>query len=650
MARQQRSTPQQQTVIAATGPHWQRIDTIIAVLVIAVTVAVFANTLKGPFIYDDTTQIVQNQLIQQGKHFRTALTSEVWAFKGEKEEAWSNYWRPTFVLWLMLNFRWFGLDSTVGWHAGNILLHALVALLAYGWLRRLNMAWPLAAAIVLIFAVHPVQVESVAWISGSPNMLSAAAMLGALWLVVSTQAQLHPFKRAAAVILFALGLTAKETGALFPLVVFVAAFVLDPTTASSLQQRARRALNVMMPFMLVTVAFFIARYFILGQFFVHAHQSEGPGHVLATLPSVIIFYIRQTIFPYWIGPSYPLRPMTFSQADLINFGLPLVLIIIVGIGLVIAALRNPVRQIGLAMFVATFAPAMNIRAFYLEHIVQDRYLYIPLLGILIVVIPAAASLLSKLFPMSAWRAQLACLIAALVACGPLALQTVRYNRLWTNDLALWERAVQTDPNGAISLSKYGYALRRAGRHREAKAVFERALAIRYRPSPIISLGMLAMDEGQFDQAERSFREVIRRTPELAAAYDQLTICYQRQGRLDDAANVIRQGRAAIPYYKGRFTANLAVILYQAGKKNEALAELEAIRPFVEQEHWSDAHRALFLLGTLYEELGRPADARAALEQYLRISDGYRDAQTLTNRRKAEQMLAKLRQSSANERK
>lgn len=94
-------------------------------------------------------------------------------------------------------------------------------------------------------------------------------------------------------------------------------------------------------------------------------------------------------------------------------------------------------------------------------------------------------------------------------------------------------------------------------------------------------------------------------------------------------------------YRGRFTANLAVILYQAGKKDEALAELEAIRPYVEREHWSDAHRVLFLLGTLYQEMGRPTEARDALEQYLKLSSGYRDAPTLTNRRKAEEMLIKL---------
>lgn len=422
MSKQQHSTQQEPPSSTTCGRCWHRTDTIVVLVIIAVTVAVFANTLNGPFIYDDTSQIVQNQLIQQNKHIWTALTSDVWAFKGEKEESWSNYWRPTFVLWLMLSYRLLGLDSTVGWHAGNILLHALAAILAYGLLRRLKLVWPLAAAIVLIFVVHPVQVESVAWISGSPNMLSAVGMLGALWLVVSNQQQPQPWKSGAAVLLFALGLMAKETVSLFPLIVLVTTFVLDRAPTASFAQRARRAVQQALPFVPVTVAFFIARYFILGQFFVHAHQSEGPGNVLATLPSVLAFYIRQTLFPYWIGPSYGLRPITYAQADLINVGLPLALTVIVGTMLIAAARGDRVRQIGLALFAATFAPALNIRAFYLEHIVQDRYLYLPLLGVLMVVVPAIAASLAKLFPMSAGRAQLTCLMAALVACGPLTLQ------------------------------------------------------------------------------------------------------------------------------------------------------------------------------------------------------------------------------------
>ena len=82
---------------------------------------IYANTLNGEFVYDDQRQIVRNTLIQDGSQFWRALTSDVWAFKGG-DQAVSNYWRPSYVLWMILNFRCFGL-APFGWHLSNILLH-----------------------------------------------------------------------------------------------------------------------------------------------------------------------------------------------------------------------------------------------------------------------------------------------------------------------------------------------------------------------------------------------------------------------------------------------------------------------------------------------------------------------------------------------
>ena len=88
-------------------------------------ILVYLNTLGGEFIYDDARQIVRNTLIQDSSQFWRALTSDVWAFKGSGEEAVSNYWRPSFVFWMILNFRCFGVQ-TFGWHLTNILLHVAV--------------------------------------------------------------------------------------------------------------------------------------------------------------------------------------------------------------------------------------------------------------------------------------------------------------------------------------------------------------------------------------------------------------------------------------------------------------------------------------------------------------------------------------------
>ena len=118
---------------------------------------VFANSLGGEFVYDDTRQVVQNTLIQDNGLIWKALTSDVWAFKGDGSVVTSNYWRPTFTAWQIINFRLFGLNP-LGWHVLNLILHCGVCLLAFASLRRWEYSAPIAFVIALILAVHPVQV------------------------------------------------------------------------------------------------------------------------------------------------------------------------------------------------------------------------------------------------------------------------------------------------------------------------------------------------------------------------------------------------------------------------------------------------------------------------------------------------------------
>src|SRR4029077_20257940 len=113
-------------------------------------------------------------------------------------------------------------------------------------------------------------------------------------------------------------------------------------------------------------------------------------------PAVFEFYLRQMILPYWIGPSHPLRGLATSSIGLTNFVIP---VLITGVALwwmSWIAGRSRLARIGLALLLVPLLPAMNITAFHPEQLVHDRYLYLPLLGFLILVIPALGSLLQQL--------------------------------------------------------------------------------------------------------------------------------------------------------------------------------------------------------------------------------------------------------------
>ena len=346
---------------------------------------VYTNTLGGEFVYDDQRQIVRNTLIQDGSQFWRAMTSDVWAFKGG-DQAVSNYWRPSFVFWMILNFRCFGLGA-FGWHLTNILLHVAVVALAFALLRRLDVSRPVAGAIALIFAVHPVHSESVAWISGAPDLILCAAMLGSIWFVILLGEKKTPLRWALAIALYLVALGAKEIAILYPLVVVALLWRRERDNGEKGVSWAR-TLSIAWPFAAVAVAYFIARQSILGTTERLPEGGASLGETILTAPAVFAFYLRQMIAPYWIGPSYPLRAVTTANIGVINCIIPLVVTIVAGWWMIRMAGRSKTARIGLALFLIPLLPAMNIAAFHPEQLVHDRYLYVPLLGFLIQTVPS----------------------------------------------------------------------------------------------------------------------------------------------------------------------------------------------------------------------------------------------------------------------
>ena len=147
-------------------------------IALVLVVLAYANAIHGQFVYDDQRQILRNPLIQQPALLGKALTSDVWAFSGAEGKAWSNYWRPAFVAWLSLHYALFGTDPT-GWHVTNIALHFLATALGFFVLRALGARPAVCAVATWLFAVSPVHVESVTWISGSPDPMAASLLFAA---------------------------------------------------------------------------------------------------------------------------------------------------------------------------------------------------------------------------------------------------------------------------------------------------------------------------------------------------------------------------------------------------------------------------------------------------------------------------------------
>ena len=609
------------------------------ILIALVAFVVFANSLSGDFVYDDSRQILRNPLIQDSTLYARALASDVWAFKGDGTITASNYYRPTFVAWLILNYKLFAANP-FGFHVLNVLLHMLVCALCYMLLRRWAFSQSLAFAAALVFAVHPVHSESVAWISGSPDLLFAAAFIASL--IFADKFAIHKKKLvfAAELALYTVALGAKEAAMLcFPVYFLIfARRDKDDQKAENLTAK----LTFTGIFAACGAGFFLLRWAILGKI-THPVEDAAPlSNAILSVPAVFVFYFRQMFFPLILGENYPLRPV--FEIDFGNFILPLIISLFIIAALLFAARKSFLRQIGGSLLLLPLLPVLNVASFPSDQIVHDRYLYLPLFGLLIIVFSYLDEILKSKF---AQKSDALILGASILLSIPLSVQTYLYNQTWKNNLALWSHNAKIDPTSALSFVNLGSELASAGKHNEALEAFSQS--IKNRPSAFAFIGRARSFKAlrRYPEAAADLQTVIKMPPESTnayayyQAYEGLAIVYTDTGNGAKAEEILREARNRLPIYGAALTEKLAIVLYQKGDKPAALRELEAVREQARVELLPESKTVLLRLGMLYAEFGRKPEAKQILQEYLNLTANLRDNITLSDRQQAVNLLRNL---------
>ncbi len=594
---------------------------------VLVCFVVFANTVGGEFVYDDTRQIVRNILIQDNSLIWKALTSDVWAFKGDGTQAASNYWRPTFTLWNILCFRLFGM-SPAGWHVANILLHTGVSVIAFLLLRKWQLTAMVAFAIALIFAVHPVHVESVAWIAGSPDLLFSLALLGSLWFATSYRESRASKHMILTVLLYAVALGAKEVAILcLPIYYFVLR-----------DGEAEKKAHNNTPLLVLggaAVVYFFARLGVIGAVSRPPGDAVPFGDALMSVPTMFAFYLGQIFVPFRVAINYPVTPVT--AIDVMNFVVPLVISVAVLAGLFLLVRTSNKNRIATAIFLLPLIPAMNATAFISEQIVHDRYLYLPLLGVLMLLVPFVTQYVNERNVM----------IACCVIAAALSVQTFRYNTAYANELSLWTWTAAVDDSSFTSM-QLGGALAEAGRNEEGLAAYSAAIEQKPAMRGYLGRGRIYNSLKQYPEAEKDLIKALAMPIERQEAYamyqvyESLGIAYVEQRKLDQAASIFRESRNSLPIYKAALTEKLAIVYYQGNLKAEALKELEGAQAQARQELLPESKGVFLRLGMLYQEAGRKDEARNALNEYLRLTASINDKNTLGYRAQASKLLEALR--------
>ncbi len=609
--------------------------------IVVACVLVFANSLGGEFVYDDMRQILRNALIQDNTLFWTALTSDVWAFKGDATVAASNYWRPTFTAWHIINFKLFG-SEPFGWHVLNVLLHTGVCVLAFLLLRRWAFSVMSALAITLIFAVHPVHSESVAWISGSPDVLFALAFLGSLWFFQSFTESRSSHHLGLAVVFYAVALGAKEIGIVcLPIYYFM--LMRDPAETDDGEpqkgkKKRRKAGDNNTPLAILAgtaVAYFLIRWSILGAVSRPPDDAVSMGDAILSVPAMFAFYLRQVFFPYWMSINYPLSPV--SQIGLTTFVFPLAISLMALGGVIYLALRGARERIAAGLFLLPLIPAMNAMAFPTEHMVHDRYLYLPLLGILMLLVPLATKLVNERYVLA----------AAGVVSVVLGIQTFLYNRSWENEITLWSAAKTVD-DSAFTSTQYGSALADLERFDESISAYTDAIKKRPGARGYLGRARALLRLKRYPEAESDLKAALDLPLEstdlytLYQTYEALGIVYNDQRKYAEAARTFVEAREKLPIYAASLTVKLAIVLYQSNQKDQALSELEQWKAQAAREMLPESKSLYLRLGMLYAQQNRNEEARREIVEFLNTTSTYNDKKILAERVQAAKFLESLK--------
>jgi protein O-mannosyl-transferase len=546
-----------------------RVSPAISLLVIVAAVLPYLASLRYGFVYDDDAQVLANAGIRSWHFVPAYFAKPISFFTGV---ASAHYYRPMFFLWLRLNYFLWGTHAW-GWHLATLALHMLVSLLVLAMFREYFEDPKWAAAGALIFAVHPAHVETVAWVSGCTDALLGLSLLGSVYLWMRDCQASSPWWRSGSLACCALALLAKETAVILPLIIFFHALLGIPARGR-LQEAGRSrlaaALREAAPYAGVTAAYVMVRLWVL------RGMPESPpwiskAQAFLTMPWLALFYVSHLTWPLKLSIFYDLPAV--SGASGLLFWAPLVLLGTILAGTWICYQRSGDKRIAVAglWFLLPLVPVLYIPFFQQDDCVHDRYLYISVLAVSLLV-----GILSEFLSKPEVRLKVGALrlVIPVILAVCLVTVTVAQARPWENNLLLYINATRLAPRNAVARNNLANQYIARGRYQEAREMLNTLLE--ERPGMWLANYNYAFVNyrlGNLAIAEEYFRRAIRIDPSDADEHVYLGTTYFKEGRLPEAAEQVRQGIARKPDGTG-FHIVLGIILVQQGNLTNAREEMQ----------------------------------------------------------------------------
>jgi tetratricopeptide (TPR) repeat protein len=613
-------------------------------LLITVTLAAFSPAVNFQFLaYDDSVYVANNPRVQEGLTWRNVR----WALTTVNV---SN-WHPLTWLSHMLDCTLFGLDAGLH-HLTSVLLHTANGVLLFFVLTAMTHALWRSALAAALFAVHPLHVESVAWVAERKDVLSTFFWVLALGAYVRWTRAPHLTRYALVVLAFALGLMAKPMLVTFPFVLLL----LDAWPLGRVASGVRPMRLVWEKVPLFALAAAASAITVVAQGAGGAVRSIADVSIYDRMANALLSYagyLGKTLWPVDLACFYPYRRGTPAVA----VGAAALLLAAISVATIRAARRRPYLLVGWLWFLGTLVPVIGIVQVGPQGM-ADRYTYVPLIGIFIIVSWGLADLLASVSAPQSFRGRdatagprcaddptlrpvwsAAAAVVAVLAIGACFALTRRQVAYWRDGVTLFEHAHHVVGDDNVVLFDLAGEFLRQGHPDEAMAHYREALrltrhatatspsladvlieqgwpaaaAARQAAGLTFHLGNALWGEQRIDDAMAQYSETIRLDPDMAEARNNLGLALEARGRQAEATMQYRVALRIQPdYVDARY--NLANALARQGNLKDAITEYRAtlaLRP--------DLSEARNNLGMAIERTGDIDGAIAVYEEALRVS-------------------------------
>ena len=544
----------------------------VSVFLLGLTWLVFGQTLRYDFVnYDDPSYVYQNTRITSGINFANVA----WAFS----HIHSENWHPLTTITHMLDCQLHGLNA--GWHHfTNVLLHCLAVVLLFVALERMTGALWRSAFVSAVFAVHPLHVESVAWIAERKDVLSA------VFFMVTLLAYFH-YTRSPSIgrylivaIVFALGLMSKPMLVTLPFVLLLLDYWPLGRFDAHRSNTGRQVLQLVMEKIpLIALSAVSSLITFLAQRGAIGWTEQLPMSERITNAFVAyVVYIRQMFWPTELAVFYP-----HPENRLPIWEVSLALIILVGIMAAAFVLRKraPYLVTGWLWYLGMLVPVIGLlQVGWQGH--ADRYTYLPQIGLYIAVTWALTDLIRS------WRFQRTALsAAALIVIGVLSWRGWLQTSYWRDSETLFTHALAVTSNNDVALN---------------------------------NLGIIFLDKGQLDDAISKLQAAIDLRPENAPAHDNLAKALLKKGQVAEAMVHYRKFLELEPAnVEARNTLGTALI--QQGHIREAIDQWQEVLA-LQPENGNAASNLAWVFATCIDDSIRDGTRAVELgEKALRISGG-----------------------------